>query len=364
MPLMCRTARLIAVTLLLSCGPAEPWANQVRTSGDVPRIGPGSAQIHLVDVGHGLAVLARTPGATLLYDGGTLDADEAGEDRFGHNRLLAWLFATVGPSGDAGCTPEGDGWESIDRPRQRIDLLVLSHPHQDHGLYLDEVATCFDVGEVWLPGSTSGVPFYPELLDALAARGVPWRAPRELSGLGDAPFEVLEPGDGLELPGIDVVVLAASPAASPEDPNDSSLVLRVELGQLSLLLTGDAGSGERDDPLAPLGGLERALVDGFFDEIDVDVLQVGHHGSQTSSRRAFLEAVSPDWALVSAGPAHDLPDDDVLEELLEHLPPEQLLRTDTDDDRWTAGDDCPDRIGRDDCDLPGGFDNWILQVGR
>jgi competence protein ComEC len=364
--LIARIAVIVALTPLVACGPIEINANQIRTIDDVPHLGPGERQIDLVDVGHGLAILVRSQGAVLLYDGGTSEPDELGDDRFGDSRLLAWLFATVGPSGDADCTPSGDDWEPIDRRALTLDLLVLSHPHEDHGLLLDEVVACYDVAEAWLPGSVNEAPFYGELTGALAAAEVPWRAPRELDGLDADLHGSLEAGHAAALgTGIDVTVLSAPAEARPDDLNDSSLVLRVDLGDFSLLLTGDAGSGSNEDPDQPVAGIERALIDDFGDALDVDVLQVGHHGSRSGSRAAFLDAVSPDWALISAGPAwQSLPQPDVVEALLEHVPDERLLRTDASDGDWRTGDDCPERIGRDDCALPGGLDSWILEVGR
>ena len=366
MALFARLVSALSVLLLVGCGDIEILANQVRTSDGVPHLGPGDRQIQMVDVGHGLSVLVRSPGATLLYDGGTSDVDEAGDDHFADNRLLAWLFATVGPSGPAECTPAGDGWEVEDRALRDIDLLVLSHPHEDHGSMLDEVVACYDVAEAWLPGSVNTASFYGELLDALAEAEVPWRAPRTLDGLDEELHETLEAGDRADLgAGLEVTVLSAPAEAWPDDLNDSSLVLRVDLGDASLLLMGDAGSGSNEDPVQPAAGVERALIDDFADELDVDILQVGHHGSRSSSREQFLDAVSPDWALVSSGPSHEaLPQPTVVEALLGHLPEERLLRTDASDGEWSAADDCPERIGRDGCELPGGYDNWILEVGR
>lgn len=359
---------LLYISLVLNavgCVDGGIQGNHVRTSSDVPHLGPTQRQIHAVDVGHGLAVVVRSPDATLLYDGGTSEDEEAGDDRFADNRLLAWLFATVGPSGASGCTPAGDDWEVVDRTRRRIDLLVLSHPHEDHGRLLDEVVACYDVQEVWLPGAASNASFYGDLLAELHDEGVPWRAPRPLDGLDTALHEPLEAGHQTWLgAGIEVTVLSALAPAWPDEPNDSSLVLRVDLGGASLLLVGDAGSGSNESPEQPALGVEFALIDEHADSIDVDVLQVGHHGSRSGSRRQFLDAVSPSWALISAGPTWQaLPNPEVVDALLEHVPPEQLLRTDASDGEWGAEQDC-DRIGRDACDLPGGFDNWILETGR
>jgi competence protein ComEC len=93
----------------------------------------------------------------------------------------------------------------------------------------------------------------------------------------------------------------------------------------------------------------------------VDILQVGHHGSETSSRLEFLNAVSPQWALIGAGPkkysGHVLPDDSVVSALVDVVgDASRILRTDEND---AAGCSVADRIGDDD-HRPGGCDNYIL----
>ena len=90
--------------------------------------------------------------------------------------------------------------------------------------------------------------------------------------------------------------------------------------------------------------------------IDVDILQVGHHGSMTSSRGAFIDAVDPTHALISVGPKKYgsviLPDDEVVDYLLNKSV--VILRTDISDGK------CPvdDRIGRN--STPGGCTNYVL----
>lgn len=125
-------------------------------------------------------------------------------------------------------------------------------------------------------------------------------------------------------------------ATPSSNVNDTSLVVRVDLGRTSLLLTGDAESGARADPSAPAGGVEAHLLAHWAHELDADLMQVAHHGSKTSSRLAFLQAVSPELALLSSGPRRYgtvvLPD------------PES------------------DRIGVDDA-KSGGCDNWVIDVG-
>lgn len=142
--------------------------------------------------------------------------------------------------------------------------------------------------------------------------------------------------------------------------NDNSTVLRVDLGSTSMLLAADAEAGPRDSLLAPVGEIEGALLNERRALLDVDILQVAHHGSMTSSRKPFLDAVSPRYALVSAGPTLNnggvsFPDAEVMDGLAQTGA--TVLRTDEHDAR------CPelDRVGVDDT-RPGGCDNFVLEV--
>ncbi len=112
--------------------------------------------------------------------------------------------------------------------------------------------------------------------------------------------------------------------------------------------------------LAPVGETEGALLKDRRADLDVDILQVAHHGSKTSSRKSFLDAVTPRYALVSAGPTLNnggvsFPDAEVIDGL--KAMGAQVLRTDEHDGR------CPevDRIGVDDT-KPGGCDSYLLEL--
>jgi competence protein ComEC len=352
---------------LTTPGPGSPPAEgevvfrRVETAAAMPPAPPiGRYQIHLIDVGTGLAILIRGADFAMLYDAGTNDREER------PLRVLAYLAAALGPSGDDLCVPRG-----APEPggRLRIDHVVLSHPHLDHASALDLVLHCYDVADFWDSGRVADTAFYRDLLDGIARS-----APTTYHTAADVPADHARSvkGHHVTLPhwdrfseghvvtlgqGARFTVLHAEPKARG-GPNQSSLVLLVELGSTRLLLVGDAESGERRDPSYPAGELEEYLIEHHTDAIRAHVLQVGHHGSKTSSRRAFLGAVKPKLALVSSGPKRygpiTLPDPEVIEELA--AAGAKILRTDEHDA------DCPvsGRIGGD--RGPGGCDSWVVEV--
>jgi competence protein ComEC len=344
-------------------------------SADPPQV--GTYRIHLIDVGTGLSILIQGHDFNLLYDGGSND-DGAGISASGNNsRLLAYLYGALGPSGPSECVPNGDQWPNhAGSERVTIQHVVLSHPHKDHADMLDEVIHCYTVENVWDSGVVNPTKVYAEFLQAVSEEpGVTFHTvlpipPDRQFQVGAATVAIpnsvawISFGEGTQQAlgqGASFVVLYADTVAHPNDYNRNSLVLRVNLGQHSLLLMGDAESGSRQNPSAPAGGTELALIDQHAQDLHVDILQVGHHGSKTSSRRAFLEKVKPKWALIGSGPFEYsgtvLPDQEVVDALVDTGA--TVLRTDPNDGH------CPtqDRIGRDDDSKPGGCDNFLLDVG-
>lgn len=321
---------------------------KVATAADLPdALVPGTYRLHLIDVGTGLAVLVQGVDFALLYDAGTNDGKEK------PSRVIAYLTAVLGPSGDDLCG------QSSPVPKKKIDHVVLSHPHLDHASALDTVLHCFEVGDYWDSGKTATTKFYLQLLDALARAPLVYHTAADQPQVAIPTWKRYSEGDVVGLgEGARFTILHANPKAS--DANAASLVIAVELGRTKVLLVGDAESGPRQDPSYPVGDVEQHLIDHHAQRIRADILQVGHHGSKTSSRRAFIEAVKPSYALVSAGPKIygkvTLPDREVLEEL--ERSGAKILRTDERDGN------CPikGRIGDND-DGPGGCDTWVITIG-
>lgn len=154
----------------------------------------------------------------------------------------------------------------------RLDHLVLSHPDFDHYGGTFFLADHFAPAEFWWTGGGPG--------DSGLGR--------RLAAHGTAPLE-LRRGLRRTIGGVEVAVLG--PGASPTaGENDRSLVLRLRYGPTTVLLPGDIERASEAELVAELRG-----------ELPAAILKVPHHGSRTSSSAAFLDAVAPRLAIVSAG---------------------------------------------------------------
>jgi competence protein ComEC len=222
----------------------------------------GTLRATFLDVGQGDAAIVDLPdGRSMLIDAG---GNPGGGPDPGRLAVLPLLRA---------------------RRRDRVDVGVLTHPHPDHYGGLGALIDAVDFGELWDSGQSEGErdlqPTSAEAAQLLARarkRGAVVRTPQELC---DAP---------LRAGGAVVSVLAPCPRYdSAYDANDNSLVVRIAYGRRSFLLVGDAESHT-----------EGALLARGVD-VRADVLKVGHHGSRTSSSAAFLRAVAPKLAVISAG---------------------------------------------------------------
>jgi competence protein ComEC len=158
----------------------------------------------------------------------------------------------------------------------RLDVIVATHPHQDHIAGLVDIMPAFDVGGVWQPGSTNTTLAFEQFLTTIANEGIP--------------FHDVGTGAAIPLGDLTFDVLYGVPQAA--NLNNTSLVLRLTYGDVSFLFTGDA---ERE--------VEQVLVNADPDRLRSTVLKMGHHGSSTSSTPAFVNAVAPQVAVYSAGQA-------------------------------------------------------------
>ncbi len=234
-----RIAGLItAVVVLLACS----FVSCVRATATKP---VAELKVVFLDVGQADSCILLLPdGTTVLIDAGTKEAGKIIVKRL----------------------------QELDV--ERIDRLVLTHPHEDHIGGAVEVMGEFDVGDVFMPRTSHTTKTYEKLLLAIQAMQLPLYEAKAGKVLIDQE---------------DLKATFTGPANAYTDLNEMSAVLSLTYGKVTFLFTGDAGATSEADMLAS-GLVTRA-----------DVLKVGHHGSSTSSTKAFLETVSPDIAVISVG---------------------------------------------------------------
>ncbi|MRH41442.1 MBL fold metallo-hydrolase [Aquibacillus halophilus] len=155
----------------------------------------------------------------------------------------------------------------------QIDIAIGTHPDADHIGQLDKVLNSFEVGEIWLSGNTSSSKTFQRLLKAIDSNGVDYYEPRA--------------GDEFEVGPLEIAVLY--PSSISENDNKESISLKLTYNEIQFIFTGDADKSA-----------ETTMLNSGFN-LQADILQLGHHGSSTSTQSSFLDEVDPSIAIYSAG---------------------------------------------------------------
>lgn len=196
-------------------------------------------RVYCLDVGQGDSILITNNNKTMLIDAST---NEMG------SRVVKYL-------NDLGI--------------KKIDYLVGTHPHEDHIGGLDNVIKNFDIGTIYMPNVVATTKTYEEVIDAISAKKLKVTSPKtgDKFNVGNAECEVM------------------SIRNDKDDYNNCSIVIKMDFNNVSYLFTGDAEESVESSRNWP----------------HIDVLKVGHHGSNTSSSKNFLEQIKPEVALISVG---------------------------------------------------------------
>lgn len=196
-------------------------------------------RVYCLDVGQGDSILITNNNKTMLIDAST---NEMG------SRVVKYL-------NDLGI--------------KKIDYLVGTHPHEDHIGGLDNVIKNFDIGTIYMPNVVVTTKTFEEVIDAISAKKLKVTSPKtgDKFTVGNAECEVM------------------SIRNDKDDYNNCSIVIKMDFNNVSYLFTGDAEESVESSRKWP----------------HIDVLKVGHHGSNTSSSKNFLDQIKPEVALISVG---------------------------------------------------------------
>ncbi|HLW43154.1 MAG TPA: DNA internalization-related competence protein ComEC/Rec2 [Candidatus Acidoferrales bacterium] len=274
---------LLACSALIALFPFAP----VRSAGKL--------EVTVLDVGQGDSLFVVSPrGKTLLIDGGGAFGGFGGRNLQKGNAI---------DPGEEAVSPYL--WS---RGYRRLDVVALTHAHQDHLGGLTAILENFRVGQLWI-GREVASQSLARLEHLAAERNI--RVEHEARGQGFA-------WDGVE--GEIFWPEISSAQAPPAAKNDDSLVLRLHYKDRTILLPGDAEKEAEREMLAENDG----------SRLRADVLKVGHHGSKNSTTEDFLAAVRPQVAIISAG--EDNPYGHPSPEMLQRLETSgvRVLRTDRD----------------------------------
>ena len=218
----------------------------------------GKLQVHYIDVGQADAILAIMPtGETLLIDAGASNDKDVRAEK-GADYLISYLRS---------CGVE------------KIDYMILTHPHSDHIASADEVIKEYGtkIKNILLSDDTSAG--WERVAKAMQTAGVE--------------YEICEVGDTYSIGEARLTILGPVDTSifDEDNKNNYSIVCRLVYKDTSFIFTGDAETVT-----------EKAIVNEFSaSELKSSVLKVGHHGSTTSSCEEFLKAVNASTAVICCG---------------------------------------------------------------
>lgn len=227
---------------------ASPSPSPVPTSTPTP-IQLGNVTVHFIDVGQGDSIFIDTQENDVLIDGGPKSAG---------GTVVQYLFHL-----------------NI----TRIDIVIATHPHEDHIGGLIVVMQEFElrgysIKTVYDSGFKATTKTYNEYIALAKKRN----------------FIIAERGQVIKLDSISWITILNPTQPPPfEDPNDNSIVVKLQVNSISFLFTGDAEETA-----------ERNILNARLD-VESTILKIGHHGSRTATSLDFLRAVNPEVAVISVG---------------------------------------------------------------
>ncbi|MBQ8237974.1 MAG: MBL fold metallo-hydrolase [Oscillospiraceae bacterium] len=244
--------KLLALVLALGiflcgCEVAVSYGPEPSTPGlDADSTGTNILTVHYIDVGQADCALLETDGQYVLIDGGNKEDGQL---------VISYL--------------QQQGVEEL-------EAVVCTHAHEDHVGGLPSVLAVFPAKAVYSPTKTYSSKVYDDFMYYVDQQGLEVTIP--------------SPGDSFLLGQTRLTILG--PTQSYAETNDTSIIVLAEFLNTRFLFTGDMEAAAEND-----------MLDYWGDDFDwnVDVLKVGHHGSDTSSGYRFVYETDPEYAIISVG---------------------------------------------------------------
>jgi competence protein ComEC len=206
-------------------------------------------QVTFLDIGQADSTLIQCNGSSMLIDAGTNNTADKLVNTFKSERI------------------------------RKFEVVVGTHPHEDHIGGLDAVISNFDISKIYLPRVSTTTRTFIDMMQAIQSKGLSVTDP--------------QPGASFNLGSAACTILAPILPVAEDDLNNYSIVIRLLYGSVSFLFAGDAQAES-----------EKKMLAGNF-TLKSDVLKVGHHGSNSSTTPDFLKAVSPRYAVIMVGAKND-----------------------------------------------------------
>ena len=212
--------------------------------------------VDYIDVGQADSILLRTEDKAMLIDAGN---NEDGED------VVKYIK---------------------DKGIDKLEYVIGTHPHEDHIGGLDNVINELNIGTIYMPEITTNTKTYENVLTAIENKELSINIPKKGNKfyLGKAECEIM-----------------TDSILDKNNLNLASIITKVTFGNTTFLFTGDAETENEETINWP----------------KIDVLKVGHHGSNTSTSQQFLNQIQPKIAVISVGKDNDYghPNEETLEKL-------------------------------------------------